>query len=48
MMEKASALREKLPLWHPVSLQTDDFLPALFAFSDVATKVPLVSFQIDR
>jgi hypothetical protein len=33
----------------PLALvQDDDFLPALLACSDTATKVPLASFQIDR
>jgi hypothetical protein len=46
--EMARACRAK-PAPEPVALLQDDvFLPALLAFSDTATKVPVLSFQMDR
>jgi hypothetical protein len=47
-METASACNTKCAPGAPVLGPADVFLPALLAFSDTATNVPVVSFQMDR
>src|SRR5450830_1858489 len=48
-MAKACSAKHTLAPVPPVPwLQDEVFLPALLAFSETATKVPVVSFQMDR